>query len=62
MCLVTQSSEEGIVSPGTGITDGCEPPRSCWEVNPGPLYEQQALLNDEPSLQPQPLDFFLLIL
>ncbi|ERE77756.1 vascular endothelial growth factor B-like protein [Cricetulus griseus] len=29
------------------ITDGCEPPYGCWELNSGPL-----LLTTEPSLQP----------
>ena len=26
------------------ITDGCEPPCSCWELNSGPLEEQSVLL------------------
>jgi hypothetical protein len=34
------------------ITDGCEPPCGCWELNSGPLEEQSELLNGEPSLQP----------
>jgi hypothetical protein len=34
------------------ITDGCEPPCGCWELNPGPLEEQSVLLTAEPSLQP----------
>jgi hypothetical protein len=29
--------EEGIGGPGTGVTDSCEPPRGCWEMNLGPL-------------------------
>ena len=33
------------------ITDGCEPPRGCWELNSGPLEEQSVLLTAEPSLQ-----------
>ena len=33
------------------ITDGCEPPRGCWELNSGPLEEQLVLLTAEPSLQ-----------
>jgi len=35
------------------ITDGCEPPCGCWELNSGPLEEQSVLLTTEPSLQPQ---------
>jgi hypothetical protein len=31
------------------ITDGCEPPCSCWELNLGPLDEQSLLLTKEPS-------------
>jgi hypothetical protein len=34
------------------ITDGCEPPCGCWELNSGPLEEQSVLLATEPSLQP----------
>ena len=35
------------------ITDGCEPPCGCWELNSGPLEEQSVLLTPEPSFQPQ---------
>ena len=34
------------------ISDGCEPPGGCWELNSGPLEEQPVLLTTEPSLQP----------
>jgi hypothetical protein len=34
------------------ITDGCEPPCGCWELNSGPLEEQLMLLTTKPSLQP----------
>ena len=34
------------------ITDACEPPYGCWELNSGPLEEQAMLLTTEPSLQP----------
>ena len=40
------------------ITDGCEPPCGCLELNSGPLEEQSVLLTSEPSLQPY-FDFFL---
>jgi hypothetical protein len=36
------------------ITDGCEPPCGCWDLNSGPLEEQSVLLTTEPSLQPHP--------
>lgn len=32
--LALWGSEEGIKSPGTGVSDGCEPPFCCWELNP----------------------------
>jgi hypothetical protein len=34
------------------ITDGCEPPCGCWELNSGPLEEQSVVFTAEPSLQP----------
>ena len=34
------------------MTDGCEPPCCCWELNSGPLEEQSVLLTTETSLQP----------
>jgi hypothetical protein len=34
------------------ITDGCEPPCGCWELNSGSLEEQSVLLTAEASLQP----------
>jgi hypothetical protein len=34
------------------ITDGCEPPCGCWDLNSGPSEEQSALLTTEPSRQP----------
>ena len=37
------------------ITDGCEPPCGCWELNTGPLEEKSVLLTAEPSLLPQNL-------
>jgi hypothetical protein len=35
------------------ITDGCEPPCDCWELNSGPLEEQSVLLISETSVRPQ---------
>lgn len=46
MCLY-----EGVGSPGTGITDNCELPCGCRELNPRPLKQQPVLVTDEPSLQ-----------
>jgi hypothetical protein len=38
MCLC-----EVVGSPATGITDSCELPSRCWELNPGSLEEQSML-------------------
>jgi hypothetical protein len=35
---------------GTGVTDSCEPPRGCWESDPGPQQDQPVLLSTEPPL------------
>ena len=35
------------------ITDGCESPSGCWELNSGPLVEQSVLLTAKPSLLPK---------
>jgi hypothetical protein len=32
-----QRSEKGVESPGNRVTDDCEPPSRCWELNLGPL-------------------------
>ena len=42
---------EDVRYPGTGVTDSCELPCGCWELNPGALEEQAVLLTTEPSLQ-----------
>ena len=49
MYMSTLCSQKMALDP---ITDGCEPPCGCWEVNSGPLDEQSVLLSSEPSLQP----------
>jgi hypothetical protein len=52
--------EEGVRSPGTGVTDGCEPPCGCWEFNSGRMEEQPVFLTVDPSLQFLQLFFDLL--
>lgn len=49
--LVPVEVREGHSSPQARVTDGCEHP-GCWELNPCPVQEQQALLTVEPSLHP----------
>ena len=34
------------------ITNGCEPPCGCWDLNSGPSEEQSVLLTTESSYQP----------
>lgn len=60
-CLpgVKKRSEEGITSPGNGVTGGCEMNCWCWELNLDPLQEQLVLLTPKQSLQP-PGSFFKL--
>jgi hypothetical protein len=48
--IVLVETRRGIASPGTGVTDSCELPCECWELNLGPLEEQAVLLTIEPSL------------
>lgn len=43
--------EQGVGSPKFGVTDDCELPCGCWELNPGLVQEQYILLTAEPSLQ-----------
>ena len=38
--------------PSDPIIDSCEPLCGCWELDSGPLEEEQELLTAEPSLQP----------
>lgn len=47
-----EASRERQIPPGNGLTDGCELPCGCWELNSGPLQEQQGLFTAEPPLQP----------
>jgi hypothetical protein len=46
-------SERDIGCPVTGITDSCETPCGCWELNLGPLKEQWMLLSTKSSLWSQ---------
>lgn len=41
--LVPGRPEEGAGSLGAGVVDTCEPPHGCWELDLGPLQEQQTL-------------------
>jgi hypothetical protein len=46
-CLVAMETTRGMRSLGPGTMDGCEPPCGCWELDQGPLQEQQELVNTE---------------
>jgi hypothetical protein len=48
-CCCLQTHQKGASDP---ITDGCEPPCDCWELNSGPQEEESVLLISEPFLQP----------
>ncbi len=56
MCIRDRTT--GVSNP---ITDGCEPPCGCWELNSGPLEEQSVLLTSEPSLQLLLLILFVVV-
>ncbi|XP_059124207.1 E3 ubiquitin-protein ligase NEDD4 isoform X2 [Peromyscus eremicus] len=49
-CL-DKNEEDGVGSPGSNVTDDCEPPCGCWEFNPDSLEEDHLLLTTELSLQ-----------
>ena len=49
MSMLTLTPQKRASEP---ITDGCEPPCGCWELNSSPLEEQSVLLTTEPSLHP----------
>ena len=51
-CSCLQTHQKRASDP---ITDGCEPPCGCWELNLHPLEDQSVLLTTEPSLQPRTL-------
>jgi hypothetical protein len=53
-CSCLQTHQKRSSDP---ITDGCEPPCGCWELNSGPLADQTVHLAPEPSLQPLLLIF-----
>jgi hypothetical protein len=48
-CSCLQTHQKRASDP---ITDGCELPCGCWELNSGPPEEQSVLLTTGPSLQP----------
>ncbi|XP_037057818.1 POU domain, class 5, transcription factor 3-like, partial [Peromyscus leucopus] len=50
-CLDKNEEEDGVGSPGSNVTDDCEPPCGCWEFNPDSLEEDHLLLTTELSLQ-----------
>jgi hypothetical protein len=45
--------------PGIRVTDSCELPCGCWELNLCPLKEQPVLSIAEPTLQPWNKAFFI---
>ncbi|XP_076432777.1 E3 ubiquitin-protein ligase NEDD4 isoform X6 [Peromyscus maniculatus bairdii] len=49
-CL-DKNEEDGVGSPGSNVTDDCDPPCGCWEFNPDSLEEDHLLLTTELSLQ-----------
>jgi hypothetical protein len=59
VCLLpVEVRREYARAPVTRIEIGCKPPSGCWDLNPGPLQEQQILLVVESSFL---LFFFIFI-
>ena len=58
VCLKCLRAEEGVVSPGAGVTDGCEQPR--WESNLGPVEKYSGLLTS--TISPAPFNKIVLYL
>jgi hypothetical protein len=54
-CTCLQTHQKRASDP---ITDGCEQPCGCWQLNSRSLDKQSLLLATEPSLQPYPFFFF----
>lgn len=48
-------------SSGIGVSDPCDLPCGCWELDLGHLEEQPVRLAVEPSLQPWPQTFYALV-
>lgn len=46
-----QKPEEGIGSPGAGVTEGCELPCRYGELNLDPMEEQPVLFTTESSIR-----------
>jgi hypothetical protein len=58
-CLVPMEARRSVRSPGSSVTDSCEPSCGCLEPNWSPLQEQHMPLTTELPLQPS--DEFLRI-
>jgi hypothetical protein len=56
-CSYLQTHQKRASDP---ITDGCEPPCGCWDLNSGPLEEQSVLLTTGTTLQPYQTYLYLL--
>jgi hypothetical protein len=52
---------EGMGSTRTGVSGSCELLCGYWELNPGSVEEHPVLLTTEPSLQPPPVHFLVMI-
>lgn len=54
MCAPGAHKDDKTVleAPETGVINDRELPRGCWDLNVGPLHDQQVLFRVEPSLQP----------
>lgn len=49
------------VHPATVVMDSCELSCGCWEPNPSPLQEEQAVLTTEAN-SPAPIVLFIVVI
>lgn len=60
-CAVPEDAKRGRQSLSPRVAGGCDLPRECWELDRGPLREQQMLLSIEP-FSPSPISSFPLFI
>jgi hypothetical protein len=49
---------EGVISPGTGVSDSCELPCGCRELNPGPSGRADGALTHQAISPAHKMDSF----
>jgi hypothetical protein len=55
VCAASMEARGGMGFPGTEVTDSCELPCGCWEMNLCPLEEQSVLATADQLYLKQPV-------